>query len=90
GMDNYPAHMKSWIRSLADAVPIKRMGTESEVSSAICFLLSPGAAFISGDCLRIDGAASQGGRVWPMPKAKNNEPYNGFHRAVTPKVLSDD
>lgn len=78
GMDNYPAHMKSWIRSLADAVPIKRMGTESEVSSAICFLLSPGAAFISGDCLRIDGAASQGGRVWPMPKAMNNEPITVF------------
>ncbi|MEC7378313.1 MAG: SDR family oxidoreductase [Pseudomonadota bacterium] len=90
GMDNYPEHMRQWIRSLGDNVPIKRMGTESEVSSAICFLLSPGAAFISGDCLRIDGAASQGGRVWPLPKARNNEPYNGFHRAITPKVLSDD
>ncbi|MDL0432138.1 SDR family oxidoreductase [Marinobacter sp. TBZ242] len=90
GMDNYPEHMKQWIRSLGDNVPIKRMGTESEVSAAICFLLSPGAAFISGDCLRIDGAASQGGRVWPFPKAKNNAPFNGFHRAVTPKVLSDD
>ncbi|WP_417566364.1 SDR family oxidoreductase [Marinobacter sp.] len=90
GMDNYPEHMKQWIRSLGDNVPIKRMGTESEVSSAICFLLSPGAAFISGDCLRIDGGASQGGRVWPLPKAKNNEPYNGFHRAITPKVLSGD
>ena len=90
GMDNYPEHMKQWIRSLGDNVPIKRMGIESEVSSAICFLLSPGAAFISGDCLRIDGGASQGGRVWPLPKAKNNEPYNGFHRAITPKVLSDD
>lgn len=90
GMDNYPEHMKQWIRSLGDNVPIKRMGTESEVSSAICFMLSPGAAFISGDCLRIDGGASQGGRVWPLPKAKNNEPYNGFHRALTPKVLSDD
>ncbi|HEA53938.1 hypothetical protein LCGC14_0738290 [marine sediment metagenome] len=90
GMDSYPEHMKQWIRSLGDNVPIKRMGTESEVSSAICFLLSPGAAFITGDCLRIDGAASQGGRVWPFPKAKNNEPYNGFHRAVTPKVLSED
>ncbi len=90
GMDNYPEHMRQWIRSLGDNVPIKRMGTESEVSSAICFLLSPGAAFISGDCLRIDGGASQGGRVWPLPKAKNNEPYNGFHRAVAPKVLSDD
>lgn len=90
GMDSYPEHMKQWIRSLGDNVPIKRMGTESEVSSTICFLLSPGAAFITGDCLRIDGAASQGGRVWPFPKAKNNEPYNGFHRAVTPKVLSED
>ncbi|EMP56087.1 short-chain dehydrogenase/reductase family oxidoreductase [Marinobacter santoriniensis NKSG1] len=90
GMDNYPAQMRDWIRSLGDNVPIKRMGTESEVSAAICFLLSPGAAFISGDCVRIDGAASQGGRVWPLPKAKNNEPFNGFHRAYTPKVLSDD
>lgn len=90
GMDNYPEHMKQWIRSLGDNVPIKRMGTESEISAAICFLLSPGAAFINGDCLRIDGGASQGGRVWPFPKAKNNEPFNGFHRAVTPKVLSED
>ncbi len=89
GMDNYPEQMKEWIRSLGDNVPIKRMGTESEVSAAICFLLSPGAAFISGDCLRIDGGASQGGRMWPFPKAKNNEPFNGFHRATTPKVLSD-
>ncbi|QSP94607.1 SDR family oxidoreductase [Marinobacter salinisoli] len=90
GMDNYPEHMKQWIRSLGDNVPIKRMGTESEVSAAICFLLSPGAAFVNGDCLRIDGGASQGGRVWPLPKAKNNEPFNGFHRATTPKVLSKD
>src|SRR5690554_3769373 len=72
GMDNYPEHMKQWIRSLGDNVPIKRMGTESEVSSAICFLLSPGASFVNGDCLRIDGAASQGSRIWPLPKAKNN------------------
>lgn len=90
GMDNYPEHMKQWIRSLGDNVPIKRMGTESEISAAICFLLSPGASFISGDCLRIDGAASQGTRIWPLPKAKNNEPFNGFHRAVMPRVLSED
>ena len=90
GLDNYPETMKQWIRSLGDNVPLKRMGTESEISAAICFLLSPGAAFINGDCLRVDGGASQGGRVWPFPKARNNEPFNGFHRAVTPKVLSED
>ncbi|WP_148863505.1 SDR family oxidoreductase [Marinobacter fonticola] len=90
GMDTYPEQMKAWIRGLADGVPGKRIGTESEVSSAICFLLSPGAAFISGDTLRIDGGASHGGRVWPLPKAKNVEVFNGFHRAVTPKIFSED
>ena len=90
GMDSYPEHMKQWIRSLGDNVPLKRMGTESEISAAICFLLSPAAAFISGDCLRIDGAASHGGRVWPLPKASNNTAFNGFHRAVQPKVLDEN
>ncbi|PVY70672.1 citronellol/citronellal dehydrogenase [Tamilnaduibacter salinus] len=89
GMDTYPEQMQQWIRGLRDAVPFKRIGTESEVSAAICFLLSPGSAFINGDTLRIDGGASQGTAVWPLPKAKNNEPFNGFHRATTPKVLQD-
>jgi citronellol/citronellal dehydrogenase len=87
GLDNYDASMKPMILSLQNAIPLKRMGTESEVSAAICFLLSPGANFISGSTLRVDGAASQGGRIWPLPKAKNSEPWNGFHRAVTPKIL---
>lgn len=89
GMDTYPPHMKPYLLSLKDAVPLKRLGTESEISSVICFLLSEGANFISGDCIRIDGAASQGSRVWPLPKAKNSESYNGFHRAVTPKIFQD-
>jgi citronellol/citronellal dehydrogenase len=50
-------------------VPLKRMGTESEVSSVICFLLSEGAAYISGVTIRIDGASSLGTRDlsrWPI------------------------
>jgi citronellol/citronellal dehydrogenase len=90
GMDSYPASLKPWITSLKDAVPLKRMGTEAEVSSVICFLLSEGANFISGDCIRIDGAASQGGRVVPLPKAKNSESYDGFHRSITPDIFKDD
>lgn len=90
GMDSYPESMKSWIKGLQEAVPLKRLATEAEVSSAICFLLSDGANFISGDCLRVDGAASQGGRVMPLAKAKNSESYQGFHRAVTPKIFQDD
>jgi len=90
GMDTYPPSMKPYIMSLKEAVPLKRMGTEAEISSVIAFLLSDGAAFVSGDCLRIDGAASQGSRVFPLAPAKNSESYNGFHRAVTPKIFQDD
>ncbi len=76
------------IPTLREHVPLKRIGTESEVSAAIVFLLSPAAAFISGSTLRIDGAASLGSRAWPLPKAQPpSAPFNGFHRAYLPDVL---
>jgi citronellol/citronellal dehydrogenase len=43
---------------MMESVPLKRFGTETEVSAAVCFLLSPAAAFISGATLRVDGAAA--------------------------------
>ena len=90
GMDTYDGAAKAMLPMLKEAVPLKRMGTESEVSGAVSFLLSEAAAFVSGATLRIDGAASQGNRMWPLPKAKNNEAYNGFHRAVTPDIFKDE
>jgi citronellol/citronellal dehydrogenase len=89
GMDTYPEAMKNMIRSLKDHVPLQRIGTESEISAAIVFLLSPGASFISGNTIRIDGAATQGSRAWTLGKAQNSESYNGFHRAYLPAVLQD-
>lgn len=90
GMDTYEGAVKAMIPLLKDKVPLKRLATESEISSVICFLLSDGANFISGDTIRVDGAASQGSGVWPLQKAKNSHSYNGFHRAVIPKILQDD
>ncbi|WP_026145421.1 SDR family oxidoreductase, partial [Pseudomonas asplenii] len=66
GMDTYEGAFKKVIPTLREYVPLKRIGTESEVSAAIVFLLSPAAAFISGTTLRIDGAASLGSRAWPL------------------------
>ena len=64
GMDTYQGDFAKFIiPSLSGNVPLKRMGTESEVSSAICYLLSEASAFVSGVTLRIDGAASQGTRM---------------------------
>lgn len=90
GMDTYQGAFKAVIPTLREHVPLKRIGTESEVSAAIVFLLSPGAAFISGSTLRIDGAASLGSRAWPLSKARNSESYNGFHRADLPDVLKGE
>jgi citronellol/citronellal dehydrogenase len=89
GMDTYKGAMRAMIPLLASHVPLKRMGTESEVSSAICYLLSPAAAFVSGVTLRIDGAASLGTRMYPLADASHSESYNGFHRAFMPDVLKD-
>ncbi|MCC5866569.1 MAG: SDR family oxidoreductase [Wenzhouxiangella sp.] len=87
GLDKYEGAARAMIPMLANAVPLKRMGTESEVSAAVVFLLSPGAAFISGELMRIDGAASLGGRLWPLTDHDRSEPYNGFHRAQAPEAL---
>jgi citronellol/citronellal dehydrogenase len=63
------------------------MGVEAEVSSAIVFLLSPAAAFITGITVQIDGAASLGSDIFPLGDEARSVPFDGFHRAVTPEVL---
>jgi citronellol/citronellal dehydrogenase len=90
GLDRYPPAMAQQIRTLHRSVPLFRLGTESEVSAAIVFLLSPAAAFISGACLRVDGAAPNAKRVWPqVGSGQANTPFDGFHLAQTPQVLRD-
>lgn len=87
GMDHYPPEMRDGIRKLAKSVPLKRLGTEAEVSAAIVFLLSEGAAFISGTTLRVDGAAPNAKLNWPMPDHANSKPFDPFTLASKPKVL---
>jgi citronellol/citronellal dehydrogenase len=86
GMDSYDPATQERVRSLYQHVPIQRLGTESEVSSAICFLLSEGAAFITGSTLRIDGGAPLETAVLPLPASPPTEAYNGFHRHELPKM----
>jgi citronellol/citronellal dehydrogenase len=89
GMDTYPDSMKPFIRNLGKAVPLQRLGTESEVSAAIVFLLSDAAAFISGSVVRVDGAAPNAKVHHPLAPHARSIPYNGFHLATTPKVLQE-
>ncbi len=87
GLDHYEGAAKAMIPRLRAAVPLGRLGTESECSAAICFLLSEAAAFISGTTLRVDGAAPNASMLWPLEAHDNAPAFDGFHRATLPEVL---
>ncbi len=87
GMDTYEGPTKAIISNLKNHVPLRRLGEEAEVSSAICFLLSPAAAFITGVTLPVDGGAPLGTPLFPSMDHDNSKPYRGFHLATAPKVL---
>jgi citronellol/citronellal dehydrogenase len=89
GMDSYKGPVREMIPKLKRHVPLRRMGTESEVSAAICFLLSPGAAFITGVTLAIDGGAPLDTPLFPIPDHQRSVPFDGFHRGVVPDVLKE-
>ena len=87
GLDNYPPQMAAHIKSLPRHVPLARLGTESEVSAAICYLLSPAAAFVSGSCIRVDGAVPNAKRLREISNKHATLAFDGFHLAAKPKVL---
>ena len=89
GMDTYQEPFRSLLPGLKQAVPLKRLGTEAEVSGAICFLLSDAAQFINGATLRIDGAASLGSHIFPLPDCEPSPSFDGFHLSSTPQVLEE-
>jgi citronellol/citronellal dehydrogenase len=87
GLDQYPGEMREHIRSLPAKVPLGRLGTESEIAAAIVYLLSPAAAFVSGTCIRVDGAAPNVKSNYARPPQGTTPAFDGFHLAAKPKVL---
>jgi citronellol/citronellal dehydrogenase len=95
GMDHYPPEAAAMLRDMRETVPAGRFGNEAETSSGIVFLLSPGASFISGTVLRIDGARPQVRMGWGQVAAPTEaqqrdavKPFDGFHRYQPPKIFS--
>jgi citronellol/citronellal dehydrogenase len=88
GIDTYESSIHELIPMLRDNVPLRRFGTEAEVSGAVCFLLSEAAAFITGITLPVDGAAPLASPIDRMNKDRRPvPPYEGFHRAKLPDAL---
>jgi len=90
GFDTYTPEAQVEILKFPPTIPMQRYGTVSEVSAAIVFLLSPGASFITGTCLRVDGGAPNARGCWIQLKPhRNAKPFNGFHLHKPPKLLTE-
>jgi citronellol/citronellal dehydrogenase len=87
GFDTYTPEAKAKILEYPPTVPLQRYGSESELSAAVVFLLSPAAAYITGTCLRVDGGTPNARGTWKMQAHQNSQPFMGFHRAELPEML---
>jgi citronellol/citronellal dehydrogenase len=90
GLDTYDDKDRAFIQNeVTPGIPLQRFGTEAEVSSAITYLLSPAASFVTGSCIRIDGGAPNARRGWwELQPVHNNVPFTGFHRSTRPEILA--
>jgi citronellol/citronellal dehydrogenase len=87
GFDTYPPEAQAKVLAYPKQVPLSRYGTEAEISAAIVFLLSPGAAYITGSCLRVDGGTPNARGSWALESHERSKPFEGFHRATVPELL---
>lgn len=80
GLAKYPEAIQRQALDEVCVTPPSRFGTESEVSAAVVFLLSPAAAYVSGDTLKVDGASSvHKNTMVPVGHHGGTPKFDGFH-----------
>lgn len=90
GLKKYPALVQEMLKEVAREIPAGRLATESEVSAAVVFLLGPGAAYVTGETLRVDGASSLYRHPVTFPQNDPFSRFDGFHlEGAAPVGLED-
>lgn len=80
GMDTYEGAFKAIIPTLREHVPLKRIGSESEVAAAIVFLLSPAppSSAATPSASTAPPARAAAPSPWPRPSPARARPTTGF------------
>lgn len=80
GLAEYPEEIQRRTLNEVRVTPPSRLGTESEVSAAVAFLLSPAATYVSGEVMKVDGATSvYKGHMVPIGNHDGTPSWDGFH-----------
>jgi len=87
GLDHYDEEFRNVLRGLRSKVPLQRLGTESEISSAVVYLLSEASGFITGSVIRVDGGVPNARPLWKLQPAERTFPYNGFPLYQEPELF---
>jgi citronellol/citronellal dehydrogenase len=84
GLAKYPEEIQRRALDEVRITPPSRLGTESEISSAVVFLLSPAAAYVSGETMKVDGATSvYKNPMVPIGNHDGTPRWDGFHLKPT-------
>uniref|UniRef100_A0A669BG53 Peroxisomal trans-2-enoyl-CoA reductase n=1 Tax=Oreochromis niloticus TaxID=8128 RepID=A0A669BG53_ORENI len=90
-MENYKEYGPHLFKMSVPFTPAKRLGVPEEVSSVVCFLLSPAASYISGATLKVDAGQSLYKSMWEIPnhsawsEAPEGENLDALNELVDPK-----
>ncbi|MGQ0502219.1 MAG: SDR family oxidoreductase [Panacagrimonas sp.] len=87
GMGTYPADFQARLKLRRSQIPYQRMGTEAEVSAAICFLLSEAAAYITGVALPVDGGLRLAKHIHAVPEHQAMPAFDPFGKTTLPDFL---
>ena len=85
---NSPKHTQnaydSHLAGYAPRIPMRRLGTTEEVSSVVLFLLSPGAAYVTGSSYEVDGGCGIGMPMWNIQPIQDPTTTFPVHGAPLP------
>ena len=78
GLRSYNEKFLKMMEERKKRIPLKKLATESEISAAVVFLLSPAASHMTGTIVRVDGGFSLCGPMTPLEEYEAGKSFDGF------------